>query len=254
MSDFIKLYCLPLAHFVKNELKLTSQETITMIANAVKKTFETLEVEDENKGSKITKSLKNKEKTTRSKKKEKSQCVCEYVYVRSPKKGERCSSYVDKKSDKYCSKHIKKDVEKPEQKDDKKTKKKAVEKIKTEKTKKINEFSDKLQSFINSKTPLIKIERNADGHYVIYDTSIVVNPMTLEAYAKLKADSSKGELEELSKTDVEYCKENNIKYTLPSNLSTEEKRQTEAEDTDVQELENYDGLSDGDFSDIEDCE
>lgn len=252
MTDFLKSYCVPLALCIKKELNISSKQASMYVAESVKKVLQEMGKEmdkndkAEKKESKSKKSTNKSSRKSRSKKKEE---ICEYVYVRSPKKGERCCFNVDKKSDKYCSKHLKKDSEKVEQKEDKKAKKKPVEKIKTEKTKRINEFSDKLQNLITSKTPLIKIQRNSGGYYVMQGTRIVINPSNLEAYARLKEEKD-NELEELGKTDVEYCKENNIKYTLPSNLSSDENmsssknKENDVEEEDIDLTEDDMGYSD----------
>jgi hypothetical protein len=249
MTDFLKSYCVPLALCIKKELNLTAKQASKYVAESVKKVLQEMDKNDETEKKKESKSKKSSSKGSRKPRSKKKEEICEYVYVRSPKKGERCCFNVDKKSDKYCSKHLKKDSEKAEQKEDKKVKKKPVEKIKTEKTKRINEFSEKLQSLITSKTPIIKIERNSGGYYVMCGTRIVINPSNLEAYARLKEDND-NELEELQKTDVEYCKENNIKYTLPSNLSSEEnntsssRNEENTEEEDIELTEDEMGYSD----------
>ena len=258
MTDFLKSYCVPLALCIKKELNISSKQASKYVAESVKKVLQEMDkdekTEKESKTKKNGTSKSSKSKGSRKPRSKKKEEICEYIYVRSPKKGERCCFNVDKKSDKYCSKHLKKDSEKVEQKEDKKAKKKPVEKIKTEKTKRINEFSEKLQNLITSKTPIIKIERNSGGYYVMCGTKIVINPSSLEAYARLKEETD-NELEELRKSDVDYCKENNIKYTIPSNLSSDENINSSSRNTENTEEEDID-LTEDDmgYSDVEETD
>lgn len=220
LKKFLSVYGVPLANVLIKECNISQEDSIKYVAQGIKTVIENImkESREENKESKENKESvkKSKKTTTKSRKKSKPEIICEYIYVRSPKKGERCSSLVDKKSTKFCSKHISKETDKQETKDDKKDKKKTVEKIKSEKTRKMNDMSEKLQSFINSSIPLIKIERNNDGLYLLQDTRIIINPSTLEAYGYLNDENNSVELR---KNDIEMCKELNIKYQLPSNLS-----------------------------------
>jgi len=248
MSSFIKDILLPISNILVNEAKCERKVVVKCIVNAVQAFLETPKVDDSTEVIKEEKkSKKDGEKKKKCiEKKEDSKCekVCEYIFVRSPKKGQRCSAHVDKKSEQYCSKHVKKPEDKDENKPDKKINKKPVEKIKTEKTKAMNQLTDALKNFIdNKKTIQIKIERNKYGNYACVDEKLkglLVDPISLEVFG---IQEESGRINELTRDAIEICKEANLLYKIPLNLSNfdENKKETKEDEKD-------------DFLEDQDCE
>lgn len=215
-------------------------ETVKKTKTSRKKNIEDSKEKNEDKQDKQEK----EEKKTKRKKNISNDCgkICEYIFQRSPKKGEKCGSKVDKNSEKFCSKHIKKENEKVKPVVEKKVK--VVEKIKTQKRVKSQELSQKLSVFVenavshNRGSPFIKVERNKHGNYQCLDEKIskfVIDPQTLEMTGIQRDD---GGVDELSKSDIDICKELGYNFKLPLSLSSatnqqnEEKMVEEDNDTD----------------------
>lgn len=275
MSDFLKSVGVPLVHILSKSLNISLEKASKCVAKGIESCLKDIEknekneknekcekiddIEDEKIESvKKTKTSRKKnsdikdkneekqEKEEKKSKRKKNVCddgkICEYMFQRSPKKGEKCGSRVDKNSEKFCSKHIKKENEKVKPVVEKKVK--VVEKIKTQKRVKSQELSQKLSVFVenavshNRGSPFIKVERNKHGNYQCLDERIskfLIDPQTLDMIGIQKDD---GGIEELSKSDIDICKELGYNFKLPLSLSSttnqqnEEKRIEEDDDTD----------------------
>jgi len=268
MSEFLKTVGVPLVQILSKSLNISLEKASKGVAKGIESCLKDIEdienieksetideVEDEKKETvKKTKTSRKKNSEDRKEEKEEKKTkrkkntsndsgkICEYIFQRSPKKGEKCGSKVDKNSEKFCSKHIKKENEKVKPVVEKKVK--VVEKIKTQKRVKSQELSQKLSVFVenavshNRGSPFIKVERNKHGNYQCLDEKIskfVIDPQTLEMIGIQRDD---GSIEELSKSDIDICKELGYNFKLPLSLSSatnqqdEEKRVEEDNDTD----------------------
>jgi hypothetical protein len=255
MSSFIKDILLPLSNILLAETKCDKKIVVKCITNSIE-AF--LGLEEEKKTEKEEKKTK-KEKKIRCESKENEkdeEKICAYIFVRSPKKGQKCSARIDKKSEHFCSKHIKKLDEKDENKTVKKVNKKPVEKIKTEKTKAMIHLKEALKNFIDDKkTTKIKIERNKYGNYECIDKNmrgLLVDPISLEV---LGVQDESGRINELTREHIDLCKEKHLLYKIPLNLSqnhddkkeVEEKKDIEDFEEDIEDYEE-------DMSDMSDIE
>lgn len=266
MTSIIKDILLPVTNILASHTKCDKKTIVKSVVLAVETflnsdCFETekkneKEIKSDSIDEKQKKSVKNTEKKKKAEKEvedSNDEKVCEYIFVRSPKKGQKCSSRIDKKSEHYCSKHIKKHEEKDDVKTNKKINKKPVDKIKTEKTKAMNQLSETLKNFIdNKKTTQIKVERNKHGNYECVDEmlcGLLVDPVTLEVFG---TQDESGRVNELTRENIALCKEANLIYKIPLSLSQVYK---DKENDDVviedQDCEFYEEEDMSDMSDIE---
>jgi len=280
MSSFIKEILLPVTNILVSNTKCDKKTIVKSVVLAVETYLKSDYIETNIKESKESKesnidhieekqkkkSVKKSKKSEKSEKKkaehieENTGKVCEYIFVRSPKKGQKCSSRIDKKSEHYCSKHIKKPEEKDDTKAEKKVNKKPADKIKTEKTKAMNQLSESLKNFIdNKKITQIRIERNKHGNYECFDEKLcglLVDPVTLEVFG---TQDESGRINELTRDSIALCKEVNLLYKLPLSLSQidDEKNKNidkEYDNDDVIEDQDCDFYEDDGMSDMSDIE
>jgi len=274
MSSFIKEILLPVTNILVSNTKCDKKTIVKSVVLAVETYLKSDYIETNIKESKESnidhieekqkkKSVKKSEKVEKKKAEhieENTGKVCEYIFVRSPKKGQKCSSRIDKKSEHYCSKHIKKPEEKDDTKAEKKVNKKPADKIKTEKTKAMNQLSESLKNFIdNKKTTQIRIERNKHGNYECVDEKLcglLVDPVTLEVFG---TQDESGRINELTRDSIALCKEVNLLYKLPLSLSQidDEKNKNidkEYDNDDVIEDQDCDFYEDDGMSDMSDIE
>lgn len=183
--SFVNSFCVPFVSVIQKYLKVSEKEALNLVIEGVKSHI-------------------NSSKT------------CEYIYLRSPKKGHRCESSIDKKSDKFCSKHMKKGTE---EKKKIVKKKETTEKVRTKKNKEVTDFKESLQLYIDNQktTHVIKVSRNKYGNYQQLDSDFIIDPVTKEVIGLQKEDK----VEDLTKKDIEKCVEMNLKYKLPLSLSEE---------------------------------
>jgi len=269
MTSIIKEILLPVTNILVSHTKCDKKTIVKSVALAVE-TFlksDCFETEKKNekknnndhidekqkKSVKSTEKKKKDEKETRKEEDSNDEKICEYIFVRSPKKGQKCSSRIDKKSEHYCSKHIKKHEEKDDVKTNKKINKKPVDKIKTEKTKAMNQLSETLKNFIdNKKTTQIKVERNKHGNYECVDEmlcGLLVDPVTLEVFG---TQDESGRVNELTRENIAICKEANLIYKIPLSLSQVYKDKENDDDViEDQDCEFYEEEDMSDMSDIE---
>jgi len=199
--SFVNSFCVPFVSIIQKYLKVSEKEALDFVVKGVE-------------------SYANTTKT------------CEYIYLRSPKKGYRCESSIDKKSDKFCSKHMKKGTE---EKKKVVKKKETTEKVRTKKNKEVTEFKDSLQSYIDKQKsiPLIKVCRNKYGNYQQLDSDFIIDPVTKEVIGLQKEDR----VEDLTKQDIEKCLTINLKYRLPLSLSEEREHVEQTNDVHDEEFD-----------------
>jgi len=256
MSEFLKSVAIPLVNVLSKTLNISLENAVKGVSLGIKKCINDMKEEEieEKKVSKSSDKSDKKEKKVKSEKKEKkekkckksddSDCNhCEYKFQRSPKKGQICGSRVDKNSEKFCSKHIKKENEKVKPVVEKKTK--IVEKVKTQKRIKTQELSAKLKTYVDnvvsynrgSNSPFIRVERNKYGNYQCLDDKIsrfLIDPQTLEIVGIQKEE---GDIQELSKEDIEICKELNYHFKIPLSLSDRQNEEHKSSKSDRKEEE-----------------
>ncbi len=239
MSDFVKEFLFPFSKILAAELKCDHQTSIKYVISGVTTFCKSDDTKEQKETQEVKEKRKKKELIQAEEVKESK--VCEYVFVRSPKKGQKCSSYIDKKSEHFCSKHIKKSDDKDETKTEKKVAKKPVEKIKTEKTKAVSMLSDVLKNFIdNKKSCVLKVERNEFGNYQCAEKELeglLVDPVTLEIFGVQEDD---GKMTELTRQNVETCKNRGLMYRIPLNLSSLKDEGYERKENVVSDIEDED--------------
>jgi len=126
--------------------------------------------------------------------------TCSYIYQRGTKKDIKCNLPCKQDSN-LCSRHCKKS-------DDKKKDKVVNKKI--EAIKVINKLM--------KVKPTLEINRNKFGNFetpnsLVYD----INSKEIIGF-----QNSNGSIRDLVKTEIEWCKDNNLKFKLPFNLNLEQ--------------------------------
>lgn len=126
--------------------------------------------------------------------------LCSYTYQRGSKKDVKCTLPCKQESN-FCSRHCKKT-------DDKKKDKIVNKKVETIKV--INKLM-KIK-------PTLEINRNKFGNFetpnsLVYD----INSKEIIGF-----QNTNGSIRDITKTEIEWCKENNLKFKLPFNLNLEQ--------------------------------
>ena len=126
--------------------------------------------------------------------------LCSYTYQRGRKKDVKCTLPCKQESN-FCSRHCKKT-------DDKKKDKVVNKKVETIKV--INKLM-KIK-------PTLEINRNKFGNFetpnsLVYD----INSKEIIGF-----QNTNGSIRDLCKTEIEWCKDNNLKFKLPFNLNLEQ--------------------------------
>jgi len=160
------------------------------------------------------------------KKKKSSDSICKYVYQRGEKKGQKCEFAV-KESDMYCSRHNKKDDEK---KKDKVVNKK-IEAVKI------------ISKLMNNRS-VLEIRKNNFNNYET-ENNLLYDIENKEIYGYQLSD---GKFRDLFKSEIEWCKERNLKFKYPFNMSLENMDDSLEK---VEKKEEYE--EEGDFDDCEEC-
>ena len=148
------------------------------------------------------KNIKAESKAEKTEKIESSQNICSYVYQRGEKKGEKCI-YPVKDGKNFCSRHFKKNT------DDKKKDKTCNKKMESVKT--------VLRFIKNMKEKDIEIRKNKFGNFET-ENGLLYDPESREIYAFQGED---GKVRDLWKGEIEWCKEKNLKFKYPFNMSLE---------------------------------
>lgn len=152
------------------------------------------------------KSLEQLKENT-GKEKKVSEKTCSYVYQRGSKKGARCS-FINKDGSNYCSRHCKKS-------DDKKKDKNVNKKV--EAVKNMTKLMKNKSSLEIKKNKYDKFETQNN---LLYDLD------TREIYGYQYPD---GKARDLTKNEIQWCKENNLKFRYPFNLSLDQSCENESE-------------------------
>ncbi len=124
---------------------------------------------------------------------------CSYIMTRGKNKGTNCDCQVsDKsKSGKYCLKHLKEDEPKSARK------KRTI-------IREPRETDEEDEA-------VIEIRQNQYGHYVLQDTSLVLNKDRMV----IGREASDGSILPLTEEDVKFCKKNFLKYVSVVSLDDE---------------------------------
>ena len=251
LSLFLKTIGVPCVNALVNDFNTPLEQAVKHVASAIEKSFNNSlkEAKEDNiEGDKKSEKKGKKREEEKSEKVEKGEKkqrkkqvktdkICEYIFQRSPKKGVKCTSCVDKKSEQFCSKHINKDITKVKKIVEKKVK--PVEKVRTQKYVKSSELSTCLKALVEKSVAMIRVERNSFGNYQCLDEKIkkfLIDPVSLEMIGIQNKD---GNISDLSKSDIELCKELGYMFRLPLNLSekkdgtvdNKEKKEVEEDET-----------------------
>lgn len=250
LSLFLKTIGVPCVKALVNDFNTPLEQAVKHVASAIEKSFNNSfkeakedslddDKKSEKKGKKReeVKSEKGEKGEKKQRKKQvKTDKICEYIFQRSPKKGVKCTSCVDKKSEQFCSKHINKDMTKVKKIVEKKVK--PVEKVRTQKYIKSSELSTCLKALVEKNVAMIRVERNSFGNYQCLDEKVknfLIDPVSLEMIGIQNED---GKISDLSKSDIELCKELGYLFRLPLNLSEKkESKERTVEDTEKKEVE-----------------
>jgi len=133
--------------------------------------------------------------------------ICSYVYQRGEKKGEKCI-YPVKDNKNYCSRHFKKNT-------DEKKKEKTC-------NKKMDNVKAVVRLIKNMKEKEIQIRKNKFGNFET-ENGLLYDPELREIYAFQGDD---GKVRDLWKGEIEWCKERNLKFKYPFNMSLEKENDT----------------------------
>lgn len=179
-------------------------------------------------------SMKNEKKSTPANNPDDNTKLCSYIYQRGNKKNVKCT-LACKQDSNCCSRHCKKT-------DDKKKDKIINKKVETIKI--INKLM-KLK-------PTLEINRNKYGNFetsnnLVYD----INTKEIVGF------QNNGSVRDLTKVEIEWCKENNLKFKFPFNLNLEEKNKSslllEEQASLEDELnEDYEEVEEDEYDDVED--
>ena len=113
---------------------------------------------------------------------------------------------------------------------------------------KSSELSTCLKALVEKSVAMIRVERNSFGNYQCLDEKIknfLIDPVSLEMIGIQNED---GKILDLSKSDIELCKELGYLFRLPLNLSekkensdfSNEKKEIEEDETCEQSDDNMD--------------
>ena len=133
--------------------------------------------------------------------------ICSYIYQRGEKKGEKCI-YPVKDNKNYCSRHFKKNT-------DEKKKEKTC-------NKKMDNVKAVVRLIKNMKEKDIQIRKNKFGNFET-ENGLLYDPELREIYAFQGDD---GKVRDLWKGEIEWCKERNLKFKYPFNMSLEKENDT----------------------------
>ena len=209
MSSFNKI-C-QLVSLIKSEIGCSDQ----VIVSAFKKALE----EEEKKIEKSDDDKKEKDKPKNEGN------ICSYVYQRGDKKGEKCI-YPVKEGKSYCSRHFKKNT-------DEKKKEKTC-------NKKMENVKAVLRLIKNMKDKDIVIRKNKFDNFET-ENGLLYDPETREIYAYQGED---GKIRDLWKAEIEWCKERNMKFKYPFNMSLENDNETKSSTSSLSKEENVEVTDD----------
>ena len=174
------------------------------------------------------KALKQEEeklKDTQEEEKKSKSTICSYVYQRGEKKGEKCI-YPVKDNKNYCSRHFKKNT-------DEKKKEKTC-------NKKMDNVKAVLRLIKNMKEKEIQIRKNKFDNFET-ENGLLYDPELREIYAFQGED---GKIRDLWKGEIEWCKERNLKFKYPFNMSLENENETNSSSPTLVKEEDVEVLDD----------
>ena len=151
--------------------------------------------------------------------------ICSYVYQRGEKKGEKCI-YPVKDNKNYCSRHFKKNT-------DEKKKEKTC-------NKKMDNVKAVVRLIKNMKEKEIQIRKNKFGNFET-ENGLLYDPELREIYAFQGDD---GKVRDLWKGEIEWCKERNLKFKYPFNMSLEKENDTTSSSPNLGKEEDVEVLED----------
>ncbi len=151
--------------------------------------------------------------------------ICSYVYQRGEKKGEKCI-YPVKDNKNYCSRHFKKNT-------DEKKKEKTC-------NKKMDNVKAVVRLIKNMKEKEINIRKNKFGNFET-ENGLLYDPELREIYAHQGDD---GKVRDLWKGEIEWCKERNLKFKYPFNMSLEKENESTSSSPTLTKEEDVEVLDD----------
>ena len=151
--------------------------------------------------------------------------ICSYIYQRGEKKGEKCI-YPVKDNKNYCSRHFKKNT-------DEKKKEKTC-------NKKMDNVKAVVRLIKNMKEKEIQIRKNKFGNFET-ENGLLYDPELREIYAFQGDD---GKVRDLWKGEIEWCKERNLKFKYPFNMSLEKENDTTSSSPNLGKEEDVEVLED----------
>lgn len=81
--------------------------------------------------------------------------------------------------------------------------------------------------YVQKKLASFSVSKNNFGNYWNESSGIVFDKVTRQAIGKQQPN---GDVTNLTKQDIEFCKNNNISYKLPTNIISEEKEERQSDD------------------------
>ena len=151
--------------------------------------------------------------------------ICSYIYQRGEKKGEKCI-YPVKDNKNYCSRHFKKNT-------DEKKKEKTC-------NKKMDNVKAVVRLIKNMKEKEIQIRKNKFGNFET-ENGLLYDPELREISAFQGDD---GKVRDLWKGEIEWCKERNLKFKYPFNMSLEKENDTTSSSPNLGKEEDVEVLED----------
>lgn len=192
----------------------TLKQSISCLLNVLQHEFKVSSDVVINSFKKALTEVKMEDKSIKKGNESDSATICSYVYQRGIKKGVKCDLQASKDS-KLCSRHCKKN-------EDKKKDKNVNKKVETIKI---------INKLMKSK-PTLEIKRNNFNNFET-PNKLIYNIDLKEIVGYQNAD---GSTRELTKLEIQWCKENNLKFRYPFNLSLEQTKIQEDNDNNDEDV------------------
>ena len=154
---------------------------------------------------------------------------CQYKSTKGKNEGSLCGSKVCSESSTglYCKKHIKQEQKSPKKEAPKSTTVKKTAPVQKEETKvSIEHVQKKITNF--------GVSKNNFGNYWNEQSGIVFDKVTKQAIGKQQQN---GDVNALTKQDIEFCKMHNIAYKLPTNIVSSQKESFDDDEESVDDDE-----------------
>ena len=154
---------------------------------------------------------------------------CQYKSTKGKNEGSLCGSKVCSESSTglYCKKHIKQEQKSPKKEAPKSTTVKKTVPVQKEETKvSIEHVQKKITNF--------GVSKNNFGNYWNEQSGIVFDKVTKQAIGKQQQN---GDVNALTKQDIEFCKMHNIAYKLPTNIVSSQKESFDDDEESVDDDE-----------------